>query len=242
MQQSAAAAAAMNNPAARSFAASQAKAYAGQGASGLSAYLAEENVWSLKILSFLAGLTMFILSVLSIIQIFGVVTQPFDYVISIYFALFSFLLLAENARDSWPGIERARNFTTENFGIMKTNLGRGSMKIFLGTLWISTSNSALTAIFGYVLIALGFLYIISNYICCWFTSKGPSAAEQATLDAAVAANTPTPTRPKGTGTGANSFSQNFQGTGATLSFAPPPAPAPKTSGVKAAVRQPNTRQ
>jgi hypothetical protein len=220
----------LNNPVARSLATSQAKQYAGAGASGLQAYIAEENVWSLKILSFLAGLTMFILSILSIIQVFGVVTQPFDYIISIYFALFSFLLLAENARDSWPGVERARAFTTENFGIMKTNIGRGSMKIFLGTLWISTSNTGAVAIFGYVLIALGCLYIISNYLCSWF-SAGPSAAEQATLDASV----PTTT------TKSSAFNQNFQGSGASLSFASPPvvASAAKTSGMKAAVRPPN---
>lgn len=223
------AAAALNNPVARNIAASQAKQFAGAGASGLQAYLADENVWSLKIMSFLAGLTMFILSVLSIIQIFGVVTQPFDYIISIYFSLFSFLLLAENARDSWPYVERARVFTAENFGIMKTNLGRGCMKIFLGTLWISSSNSAVVAIFGYVLIGLGCMYIVSNYICCWFSSGGPSAAEEATLDASV-------TGPAGKGP---SFNQNFQGTGATLSFAPPPALPAKTSGMKAAVRPPN---
>ena len=226
------AASALNNPVARNLAASQAKQFAGQGASGLTAYLQEENVWSLKMLSFLAGLTMFVLSVLTLIQIFGVVTQPFDYVISIYFALFSFLLLAENAKDSWPGIERARKFTAENFGIMKTNLGRGTMKIFLGTLWISTSNSALVAAFGYILIAIGCLYILSNYICCWFKSSTPSAAEQVELDAAVS-------QPA---VSSNAFAKNFQGSGATLSFAAPSAPAKQTSGMKAAVRQPTANR
>ena len=158
--------AALNNPAARNMMAGQAQQMASQGASGFSSYLREENFWSLKILSFFSGLAMFILSVLSLFAIFGVLTSPFDYLISVYFAMFSWVIICENAKDSWPGIERTRKWTAENFGIYRTNIGRGSMMIFLGLLWNQTCTNGVTKVFGWILVGLGCAYLISNYVCC----------------------------------------------------------------------------
>lgn len=174
--QAALAKAALSNPIARNMAANQAKNLANEGASGLSSYLKEENFWSLKILSFFSGLTMFVLCILKMFfGVLGALTSPFDYTMTIYFVMFSWVVVTENAKDSWPYVQSTRAWTEENFGIYRTNFGRGFMMVFLGLLWVETSDG-LVKIFGWILVGLGAVYFISNYICCCCAQEKPAAA------------------------------------------------------------------
>ena len=78
------------------------KATAGAGALGT--YIRENN-WSVRGLSFLGSLAMIILSILKLVNVFGVLTDFFGYVINIYSALFAYVMLAIEAKDDWPLVE-----------------------------------------------------------------------------------------------------------------------------------------
>jgi hypothetical protein len=167
----------------------QAKSYASQGAQGFSSYISEENFFSLKILSFFCGLAMLVLSILSMFSIVGVLTQPFQYILNFYFAVFSFVIISANSKDDWPGIASSRNWIERNFGIFRTNLGRGSMKIFIGTLWLTNSTNWFSDIFGYILACLGVFYLFANYICCCCSLREKQAAQPAAVDLEVGPST-----------------------------------------------------
>jgi COPI associated protein len=176
----------MSNPVARNMAANEASQYYQQGTTGLKSFIAEENVWSMKLLSFFTGLAMFILSFLAMINVTGLISSAFDYLMNFYFIVFSFAIIFHNSKDSWPGVGTAQAWIGENFGIMNSNFGRGSMYIFLGSLWIASSNNPLTKILGYVLWALGGLYVLTGYLipCIRerFSSNSSSSVPQTDLE------------------------------------------------------------
>ena len=179
----------LKNPAVQQAALGQAKSAASAGAKQLGSYLSEENFFSLKILSFFCGLAMLVLSILDMVSVFGAITDPFIYVMNFYFALFSFVIVMANSKDSWPGVESSRDWIERNFGVFKTNLGRGALKIFIGTLWLTNSTNWFSDIFGYILSALGVLYLFANYICCCCTLREKDPAVD--LEAQTAKRTTT---------------------------------------------------
>ena len=166
----------LKNPAVQQAVVGQAKTAASSGAKQLGSYISDENFFSLKILSFFCGLAMLILSILSMVSIFGAITDPFLYVMNFYFAVFSFVIVMANSKDSWPGVESSRGWIERNFGVFKTNFGRGILKIFIGTLWLTNSTNWLSDMFGYILCVLGVLYILANYICCCCSLREKEAA------------------------------------------------------------------
>lgn len=78
------------------------KAQAGAGA--LTSFVRENN-WSIRGLSFLGSLAMIILSILKLINFFGILTDFFDYVINIYSFLFAYVMMMIEAKDDWPMVE-----------------------------------------------------------------------------------------------------------------------------------------
>ena len=64
-----------------------------------------DNNWSLRTVSFLGSLAMIVLSILKIINIFGVLTDFFNYVINVYSCIFAFAMLMIEAKDDWPLVE-----------------------------------------------------------------------------------------------------------------------------------------
>ena len=78
------------------------KAQAGAGA--LTSFVRENN-WSIRGLSFLGSLVMIILSILKLVNFFGILTDFFDYVINIYSCLFAYVMLMIEAKDDWPMVE-----------------------------------------------------------------------------------------------------------------------------------------
>jgi len=78
------------------------KASAGAGA--LTRFVRENN-WSVRGLSFLGSLAMIILSILKLINFFGVLTDFFGYVINVYSLLFAYVMLMIEAKNEWPLVE-----------------------------------------------------------------------------------------------------------------------------------------
>lgn len=78
------------------------KASAGAGALGR---FVRENNWSVRGLSFIGSVAMIILSILKLINFFGVLTDFFGYVINIYSLIFAYTMLMVEAKDDWPLVE-----------------------------------------------------------------------------------------------------------------------------------------
>ena len=78
------------------------KASAGVGQ--LSQFVRENN-WSLRGLSFLGSLAMIVLSILKVVNVFGVLTDFFGYIINVYSLIFAFAMLVIEAKDSWPLVQ-----------------------------------------------------------------------------------------------------------------------------------------
>lgn len=77
---------------------------ASAGASALGGFVRENN-WSVRGLSFIGSLAMIVLSVLKILNFFGVLTDFFGYVINVYSFIFAFAMLMIEAKDDWPLVE-----------------------------------------------------------------------------------------------------------------------------------------
>ena len=86
------------------------KAQAGAGALTT---LVRENNWSIRGLSFIGSLAMIVLSILKLVNFFGILTDFFDYVINIYSCLFAYVMLMIEAKDDWPMVQvrRSSRFT-----------------------------------------------------------------------------------------------------------------------------------
>jgi hypothetical protein len=86
------------------------KAQAGAGA--LTTFVRENN-WSIRGLSFIGSLAMIVLSILKLVNFFGILTDFFDYVINIYSCLFAYVMLMIEAKDDWPMVQvrRSSRFT-----------------------------------------------------------------------------------------------------------------------------------
>ena len=78
------------------------KAQAGVGA--LTVFVRENN-WSIRGLSFIGSLAMLVLSVLKILNFFGVLTDIFGYIINVYSFIFAFAMFMIEAKDDWPLVE-----------------------------------------------------------------------------------------------------------------------------------------
>ncbi len=80
---------------------SEATRQASEGATQLRVFV-EENNWSLRGLSFVGSLGMIVFSMVKVLNVFGVLSDPFGYIINLYSLLFAGVMLALEAKDEWP--------------------------------------------------------------------------------------------------------------------------------------------
>ena len=135
-----------------------------------------ENNWSLRGLSFMGSLAMIVFSILKIVNVFGVLTDFFGYIINVYSFVFAFMMMIIEAKDEWPFVQSWRTWIFSNFGFLRSNLGRGLFEIFIGGIWMTTSSLWVFWI-GIVIMGIGMFYIITHIGGCCGKDKESGAPD-----------------------------------------------------------------
>ena len=110
------------------------------GAGQLGAFL-KENHWSIRGLSFIGSLGMLVFSILTLVSVFGALTDMFGYIANAYSFLFAFVMFAVEAKDSWPLVEVCTNLSPISFLFRGQENGFLEVSAFYSTIWAGVSSS-----------------------------------------------------------------------------------------------------
>lgn len=146
----------------------QAQDAARTGVSEMTAYVME-NPTSLKIISFLIGLTLMVFSVLGVFNLFDAAFEPKEYLNNFYNIVFSVLICVINGKESWmESCFDIQNKVYRNCFLLATPVGRalfyfyaGSMTLLVlphGAFWV-----VVYVILGSLLCVIGLLMLFLQY-------------------------------------------------------------------------------
>eukprot|EP00928_Gymnodinium_smaydae_P037737 TRINITY_DN26157_c0_g1_i1.p2 TRINITY_DN26157_c0_g1~~TRINITY_DN26157_c0_g1_i1.p2 ORF type:complete len:270 (+),score=69.21 TRINITY_DN26157_c0_g1_i1:71-880(+) len=95
----------------------------------------EENHYGLKAVSLCVALALFVCSIISLINVFSVLTQPYQYLFSIYNACFAAIILVIEGKSEW--FARCGNLRAELFDSAKflaRQSGRAAFYVYVGSI------------------------------------------------------------------------------------------------------------
>lgn len=90
----------------------------------------------LRMLCFIGGLVMTISSVLSLFNIFSILTSPSAYILQVYQGFFGIITMIVEAKD-FDCLEQLKPWLTQWFRFLTVPAGRGAFYLFVGSLGVS---------------------------------------------------------------------------------------------------------
>ncbi len=120
-----------------------------------------ENHWSLKFLSLVGFLAVFVFSVLALVGYKLPKGVNSKYIMNIYMIFFSIANLLSEASDNWPLLGSVRQFMFAQFGFLKHNLGRGLYNIFFGLIFGSLWSFPIDLV-GIYVCCVGLLFMAAH--------------------------------------------------------------------------------
>jgi len=159
-----------NDPAvqasARRYAAMAGQYVAGAGAAIMSQI--EQGPAGVKFLCFCGGIASVVNGVISLFNIFGAITHPVTYVLSVYQMIFSLTTMLFEMPPDWvgkmPGITKYQDMLMDKAAFLTEALGRGIFYIFQGTLWLcSASLDVVSLSVGLYMVFCGILNIFVHF-------------------------------------------------------------------------------
>eukprot|EP01103_Thecamoeba_quadrilineata_P003295 TRINITY_DN13087_c0_g1_i1.p1 TRINITY_DN13087_c0_g1~~TRINITY_DN13087_c0_g1_i1.p1 ORF type:complete len:276 (+),score=24.68 TRINITY_DN13087_c0_g1_i1:26-853(+) len=123
--------------------------------------------WTLQMLCFIGGLAIFILSILSFINILQIILNPFTYLINVYICMMSFTVVVFEFPVKNFIISYIRQWFEKWLKAFDRLFGRGIFYILLGIL-VSTAYGWIGIIFGVYMAVCG---VISLLVGFWLSRK-----------------------------------------------------------------------
>lgn len=90
----------------------------------------------LRLLCFVGGLVMLTSSILSVVNVFGLLTSPSTYVLQLYQGFFGLIIMVVEAKD-WDCFDQFKPWMTEWFRFLTVPAGKGAFYLFVGSLGVS---------------------------------------------------------------------------------------------------------
>lgn len=90
----------------------------------------------LRLLCFLGGLVMLTSSIISVVNVFALLTAPSTYVLQMYQGFFGVITMIVEAKD-WDCFDQFKPWMTEWFRFLTVPAGKGAFYLFVGSLGVS---------------------------------------------------------------------------------------------------------
>lgn len=113
----------------------------------------------LRFLCFLGGFAMVVSSVLSMLNVFSLITSPSTYVLQVYQGFFGVITMIVEAKD-WECLDQFKPWMIEWFRFLTVPAGKGAFYVFIGSLGISLwVRNLLAFTVGLYMASLGFICV-----------------------------------------------------------------------------------
>jgi hypothetical protein len=150
-----------------------------KGARAMSTFAAN-NPWSIRLFSFIASVTLFVVALLGLIGIVGTGAKSVPlsfYLFNSYMLFLAVFLFIAECKDTWPLLGSMRSWVMDQFGFFQSNLGRGVFLVFIGLVWFGAWGWK-WGMLGLAVIVVGILYMIAHWAGSGVdnASQAPSAS------------------------------------------------------------------
>jgi hypothetical protein len=153
-----------------------------RGARAMSAFAAN-NPWGIRLFSFIASLSLFVIALLGLIGVVGTGAESVPlsfYLFNSYMLFLTLFLFIAECKDNWPVLGSMRGWVMDQFGFFQSNLGRGIFLVFIGLVWFGAWGWK-WGILGLAVIVVGILYMIAH----WAGSGVPASNDAPSASATI---------------------------------------------------------